>query len=261
MGEYINWPLHLEGRQRPSNTAFCVCTCPQTHNSWVNHWNNFPYKLDWVWDNNNGGEGKGFIYTEEDIKREFGFDGGVSKKHYWNSYGNRNIVWFYAHFRMLLFYKNNPDYQYYWFFDDDVTCNQWIDFIQSFNLVKKDFLAWLVFSKEDYGKGILKIDKDTTSQHMWFERFPGDGDKLPNVEEWYGSFFPVVRYSNKALQILLEQFTEGLWGYSEGFVPTILNHNNLSLGSIFNKDGSSAYYDVNKINLKHKHQNIGWNWI
>ena len=97
---------------------------------------------------------------------------------------------------------------------------------------------------------------------MWFERFPGDGDILPKgINQWYGSFFPAVRYSNSSMNTLLKQFKDGLWGYSEGFVPTILNKHNHSLGSIFNKDGTSDYYDVNKIKLKHKHQDIGWNWI
>jgi hypothetical protein len=248
--------------QRIDNTIHLVSTCPQTHNSWVHHWNNFPYPKTWLWDNNNNEGGKGFIYTEESMCNDLGFSGEVSKKHYWNSYGNRNIVWFYAHFRMLNFYQKFPNYDWYWFYDDDVTCDDWEGFINSFNNVDTDFLTWLMFSKEDYGKGIRKIDEDTTSQHMWFERFPGEGDKLPWwINEYYGSFFPVVRYSNTALNTLLQQFRWGLSGYSEGFVPTILNGYNHSLGSIFNKDGSSPYYDVNKINLKHKHQNIGWDWI
>lgn len=262
MEQSVNVPADIIGKQRPSNTAFVVSTCPQTHNSWQHHWNNFPYKLQWLWDNNNGGEGKGFIYTEKEMCEGLGFNGSVSKRHYWNSFGNRNIVWFYAHFRMLWFYKNNPDYDWYWFFDDDVTCNDWISFIQKFGSKKEDFISWFIFSKEDYGDGIRPLDKDTTSQHMWFERFPGDGDKLPwYIEQWYGSFFPVVRYSNSALNTLLQQFQWDLSGYSEGFVPTILNYYKHSLGSLFNKDGTSQYYDVSKIDLKHKHQKIGWEWI
>ena len=163
---------------------------------------------------------------------------------------------------MLNYFIKNPTKDWYWFFDDDVTCDDWEGFINSFNNVDTDFISWLVFSKEDYNNGIPDIDKDTTSEHMWFERFPGDGDILPKgINQWYGSFFPAVRYSNSSMNTLLKQFKDGLWGYSEGFVPTILNKHNHSLGSIFNKDGTSDYYDVNKIILKHKHQDIGWNWI
>jgi hypothetical protein len=248
--------------QRIDNTIFGVSTCPQTHDGWEHHWKSFPYKFNWMWDENDGKEGKGFRYTEEELKANLPFFGEVSKKHYWNSYGNRNIIWFYAHFRMIWFWRNSPKKDWYWFFDDDVTCNDWEGFIDAFKNVDTDFLSWFVFSKEDYGKGIEPLDERTTSQHMWFERFPGDGDKLGfHVHQMYGSFFPAVRYSWTALNTLNELFKFDSVGYSEGFVPTMLNYYNHSLGSIFQSDGTSKYYDVNKINLKHKHQNIGWGWI
>ena len=244
------------------NTVFGVSTCPQTNNGWKKHWENFPYEFHWMWDNNNGKGGEGLVYTEEEMCKELGFSGEVSKKHYWNSFGNRNIIWFYAHFRMLYFYKKNPNYDWYYFFDDDVTCNNWEELLQGFSESKSDFLAWYVFSKEKYKEHIPDLDKDTTSKHMWFERFPGDGDSLPWwVQQYYGSFFPVVRFSNTAMNTLLQQFQWGVWGYSEGFVPTILNGYNHSLETIFQKDGTSKLYDIDKVNLQHKWQKIGWDWI
>lgn len=248
--------------QTINNTVFGVSTYSGTHSGWETYWRDFPFAFNWIWDESDGVKGKGFTYSEGEMCDNLGFFGSVSKKHYWNSYGNKNIVWFYANFRMLWFYKNNPQYKWYWFFDDDVTCNNWELFINSFSNVKKDFISWFLFSKEDYGNDIPTIDEETTSKHMWFKRFPGDGDKLPLwISQWYGSFFPVVRFSNTALNTLLNQFSLDFSGYSEGFVPTILNGYNYSLGSIFNKDGTSQYYDTSKIDLKHKLQNIGWEWI
>lgn len=248
--------------QRLDNSIFGVSTCPQTYDGWKHHWEKFPYKFNWMWDENDGKEGKGFRYTEQEMCANLPFFGKVSKKHYWNSIGNRNIIWFYAHFRMLWFWRNAPQKDWYWFFDDDVTCSDWEGFINSFSNHKEDFISWFVFGKEDYGKDIPVIDKRTTSEHMWFERFPGDGDKLPwYVNEYYGSFFPVVRYSWSALNTLNEQFKWDWSGYSEGFVPTMLNYYKHSLGSLHNPDGTSNYYDVNTIDLKHKHQKIGWEWI
>jgi hypothetical protein len=249
--------------QRIDNEIYIVSTCDATHNGWKHHWDKFPYNFKWLYHNEEG-KGKDFVYTEQEMCDNLGFKGEVSKKHYWNSFGNRNIVWFYAHFRMLNFYKQNPQWDYYWFFDDDVTCDNWVDLLDNFKKPEhnEDFLAWFVFSKEDYGDNIRPLDKDTTSQHMWFERFPGDGDKLPwYIEQWYGSFFPVVRYSWTALNTLNNQFKWDWSGYSEGFVPTILNYYKHSLGSLFQSDGTSQYYDVTKIDLKHKHQKIGWEWI
>lgn len=248
--------------KRFDNSIFGVSTCPQTHNGWKQHWKNFPYEFHWMWDNNDGKGGEGLVYTEEEMCKELAFSGGVSKKHYWNSFGNRNIIWFYAHFRMLYFYKKNPNYDWYYFFDDDVTCNNWEELLDGFSQSNSDFLAWYVFSKEKYNEHIPDLDENTTSQHMWFERFPGDGDELPWwIQQYYGSFFPVVRFSNSAMNTLLQQFQWGLWGYSEGFVPTILNGYKHSLETIFQKDGTSKLYDINKINLQHKWQKIGWDWI
>lgn len=250
--------------QTTNSEVHIVCTCPQTHRGWVHHWESFPKEFTWLWDKNNGEEGKGFQYTEKDIIENFNFTGVVSKKHYWNSFGNRNIIWFYAHFRMLNYYLQNPNHDYYWFYDDDVTCNDWEGFLESFKNSKEDFIAHHIFSKENPLKQVRipVIDDKTTSQHMWFERFPGDGDILPWwIQEYFGSFFPVVRFSNSALHTLLQQFRWGNWGYSEGFVPTILNGYRHSMGTIYQKDGTSNYFDINKIQLKHKHQTIQWDWI
>lgn len=246
------------------SNKYIVSTCDLTHYAWQGHWNNFPTDFDWLYHSEGGvkDQFKNLHYTEQEMCDELGFKGGVSKKHYWNSQGNRNIIWFYAHFRMLYYYKKNPNHDWYWFFDDDVTCDNWEELIKDISQSDADFIAWFVFQKENYKEHLPTIDKNTTSQHMWFERFPGDGDKLPWwINQYYGSFFPVVRYSNSALNTLLQQFSWDLSGYSEGFVPTLLNGYNHSLETIFQKDGTSKLYDVNKVNLKHKHQNIKWDWI
>lgn len=242
------------------SNKYIVSTCTQTHNSWKDHWNNFPYEFEWLY--NDEIKTQDNSYTEQEMCDALGFKGEVSKKHYWNSHGNRNIIWFYAHFRMLYYYIKNPNHDWYWFFDDDVTCDNWEELIGGISQSDADFIAWFIHQKEDYKEHIPTIDKDTTSQHMWFERFPGDGDKLPWwINQYYGSFFPVTRFSNSALDTLLQQFKWDLHGWHEGFVPTILNGYNHSLETIFQKDGTSKLYDINKVNLKHKHQSIKWDWI
>ncbi len=71
---------------------------------------------------------------------------------------------------------------------------------------------------------------------MWLERFPGDGDTLPDgITEWFGSFFPTVRYSNRSMKKLLELNNQGYHGYGEGFVPTVLNQCGMKITS-FNID-------------------------
>lgn len=243
---------------------YIVATCDYTHEAWAQHWNNFPYELDWLYhtEKQHDEEPNTIFYSEQQLRDELDFRGDVSKYHYWNSQGNRNIIWFYAHFRMMYYYNRFPNADYYYFFDDDVKCDNWEEFLGGFKDNSADFISWFVHQKEDYKQHIPTIDKDTTSQHMWFERFPGDNDILPEgITEWYGSFFPIVRISNKAMKTLHKQLSLGYHGWHEGFVPTILNKEGYTMESLYQKDGSSNIYDVNKIDVKHKHANIRWDWI
>jgi hypothetical protein len=65
-----------------------------------------------------------------------------------------------------------------------------------------------------------------------------ESDRLSIYDLKYsgGSYFPLVRLSNKSMKILLEEHKKGYYGYSEGYVPTTLNQYNLKLYSIFNKE-------------------------
>jgi hypothetical protein len=77
--------------------------------------------------------------------------------------------------------------------------------------------------------------------HYWLSHYPGPGDVQPeDVKEKYGSYFPIVRLSNKAMRVLVEEHEKGNHGYSEGYVPTILNYRGLKLYSIFNKQSKIA---------------------
>ena len=244
--------------------AYVVSTCDQTYNAYKNNWKDFPYTLDWLYHTE-----KEFInqpnylyYSEEDLRRDTSFYGNVSLKHYWNSFGNRNIIWFYPHLRMIKFYLEYPEYDNYYFFDDDVSCDDWKGFVDGLTTSTSDYFSWFIFQKDNYTDHIPTIDQHTTSQHMWFERFPGDTDTLPNdIDQWFGSFYPVVKISNKALHDLILLLDQGYYGYSEGFVPTMLNKLGYSMESLYLKDGSSNLYDVQTINVKHKNQIIQWNWI
>ncbi len=251
------------------NQAICVCTMAEAYDGYVANMSpqlfaqkNFYTLVDI---SKNPAFNRGLGYTESQIRDALNFKLNVSKRHYWNSYGNRNIIWFYAHFRMLLFYINNPGFEYYWFFDDDVKMNDWNAFFEGFNKdTTTDFFSYFVFKKT----GVLShpkiplIDRKTTSGQIWFERFPGDGDVLPpNVTEHFGSFFPTVRYSNRAMKKLLELTLEGYTGYGEGFVPTVLNLHGMSLGTVIRSDGQSDYFDTNTVNIIHKGTKVNWSWI
>jgi hypothetical protein len=242
-----------------------VCIHGGSFNGYDPYWKSTGIDYEYLNDISKINIGEGLHYTEQDCRDIFRFQGQVSKSHYWNSYGNRNIIWFYAHLRMIYYYHKNPQYDYYWFYDDDVTIDNWKVFEKSFIGNTTDFISYYLFKKEDYKSQpkIPIIDNNTTSDHMWFERFPGDGDKLPSdVQEYYGSFFPIVRISNRALCKLYELWrNKKLYGYSEGFVPTILNYYNYSLDTIFDNNSESKHFDDKIVNVKHKNIKIGWQWI
>ena len=250
------------------NNIYCVCTTPDVYGSYVNNWRNFPTdkrELIWVSDiTRDQSFNIGFKYTEQELRQNLNFYGDVSKRHYWNSFGNRNIIWFYAHFRMLNFYLSHPNYDYYWFFDDDVKMDNWEKFFEGTDNDDSDFLGYFIFKNKNVMSqpNVPYMDNNTTSQHMWFERFPGDGDKLEeNTTDMFGSFFPVNRFSNNAMKKLLELHKLGFDGYSEGFVPTMLNKYGFKMSSLIKPDNTSDFFDVNEVNIIHKNIKITWQWI
>lgn len=243
-----------------------VCTCSDTYHSYKNYWDSVNIEFDYVADITKRPleNYKGLSFTEQDIRDKFNFEGEVSKRHYWNSFGNRNIIWFYAHLRMLYYYEANPNYDYYWFYDDDVTIRNWKAFHAGFEDNKADFISQYGFKQPGIKNqsNVPEMDNRTTSKHMWFERFPGEGDILfDDTTELFGSFFPIVRYSNRAMAKLVQCLKEGIYGYSEGFVPTILNYYGMGLDTIFNSDSQAKYFDDSIVDVKHKNIKINWEWI
>jgi hypothetical protein len=238
-----------------------------TNQNYVNDWVNFPYKDNFIFINDiskNNDFNLGFTYTESDIRKNLNFNGEVSKMNFWNSQNNRNIIWFYAHFRMLNYYIANPNYDYYWFFDDDVRASNWEAFFDGFKSNDADFISYFCFKNRNIStqENIHEIDNRTYSSHNWFSRFPGPGDVIPNdVKNYFGSFFPAVRYSNAALNKLKEINENGFSGYSEGFVPTMLNHYGMKLDTIIKPDNTSKHFDVDVVNMLHKNIRVTWEWI
>lgn len=251
------------------NNATCVCTVSHKENKLIAEWPNRFYLpnydphvlVDITRDNSASG---GFQYTENDIRKNLNVSHGVSPRHYWNSFGNRNIIWFYAHYRMLNFYLSNPNYDFYWFFDDDVAMNDWNKFLSSTDKDDSDFISYFIFKKPGVKSqpNIPEMDNRTTSKHMWFERFPGHTDALPSgTTELFGSFFPTTRYSNNAMKTLLDVHSKGFIGYGEGFVPTVLNLHGMKLNTLITPNNTSNLYNVNEIRVLHKNIFVDWNWI
>lgn len=253
-----------------SNTCYGICFNSKTIGSFIKHWKYFcdiPNSFKII--DNNGGDATNdtipiFLYTEEDIRKNFNFNEQVSRNHYWNSYGNRNLVWFYAYLRMINFYISHPNYEYYWFFDDDVTMDNWELFFKGFENINTDFLSYFLFKNTnvDSYPEVEKIDSLTHSGNGWFRRFPGDKDTLEkSIKDYYGSFFAIVRYSNRSLKELVKLTENNYYGYGEGFVPTSLAQKEFTMNGIFQSNNESKYFDDSLVNVKHKHSKITWEWL
>lgn len=203
------------------------------------------------------------LYNDNDF-REHNFDKPISKFHRWGSHQNPN--YFYAHHRMLLFWKKNPQFKYYWFFDDDVTFTGDLKGVLSvYENETEDFIAIQVFKKEDYENQfpkISKVNEKMGSGGNWLSFAPGPGDRYKNLEKHMGSFFPIVRFSNKAMEYLYNLNQENYFGYSEGFVPTTLASTpGFTVASML--DEQDNYFVPNNAvcDIKHKGSNFTWTWI
>ena len=241
-----------------------VCTYKPTYNAYKSYWDKQDIEFDYLTDVTTHSLPKGLQYTEKDIRNSFNFTDNVSPKHYYNSHGNRNVIWFYAHFRMLYYYIQNEGYDYYWFYDDDVTVADWDLFHKSFENNTSDFISLYCFKHPRVSEqiNIPKINENSYSGAQWFMRFPGYNDRLPRTcHNLFGSFFPIVRFSKRSLSLLMKHLKSGMYGYSEGFVPTILNYHGYTLDTIFDETSTSKHFDNDKVNILHKHSKINWEWI
>lgn len=201
------------------------------------------------------------FYGDEDFKKHK-FDRPIDRHHHWGSHQNPN--YFYAHFRMLIFWLNNPTYEYYWFFDDDVTFSGDLKGLLSLHDKENfDFLAIQAFKKQDYNLPFVsQVNQRMGSRGNWLSFAPGPGDKYQTCEKHLGSFFPIVRFSNKAMKHLYELNHQDFFGYSEGFVPTtIASTPGLTVGSML--DEYDQYFLKNNIQceIKHKGSEFTWTWI
>jgi hypothetical protein len=202
-----------------------------------------------------------FAYNLKDFNK-YQFDRPIDKKHRWGSHQNPN--YFYAHFRMLLFFRKYSQFDYYWFFDDDVYFDTNLkSFLTEYETHKEDFLAIQVFKKEDYEEFpfISKANDRMGSHGHWLGFAPGPGDAYKSTAKHMGCFYPIVRYSNKAMKHLLQLNEQGFYGYSEGFVPTSLASDGFSVASMLNEHDEFFIKPKTQCKLTHKNDNFTWTWI
>lgn len=201
------------------------------------------------------------IYNDKDFE-DNGFNKEISTYHFWGSH--QNPKYFYAHFRMLTFYLKNPQFDYYWFFDDDVQFDGSLrELLSNYSDNDDDFMVIQAFKKEDY-EGYPNISvinrRMGGSKGHWLGHCPGPGDNFKSNEVHIGSFFPIVRFSKSAMEHLMDLHREGYYGYSEGFVPTSLASDGYKVSSMMD-EFNNFFKENNVCTLYHKGSKFTWEWL
>jgi hypothetical protein len=201
------------------------------------------------------------IYNDEDFVK-YGFNKPINRHHFWGSH--QNPKYFYAHYRMLVHYINNPSFKNYWFFDDDVNFTGDLkSFISEYDELESDFMAIQVFKKEDYQEySTISVINNRMggSRGFWLGHCPGPGDNFKSTDKHMGSFFPIVKFSNEAMLHLLKLHQENYFGYSEGFVPTSLASDGFKVSSMMNEFNEFLIKN-NNCEITHKGQKFTWEWL
>ena len=164
---------------------------------------------------------------------------------------------------MLVFYLKNPNFDHYWFFDDDIDFEGDLKaLLNNYITEPEDFIAIQAFKKEDY-KELPKVSVANNnmkgSHGNWLNLCPGPGDHFESTSRHVGSFFPIVRFTKNAMNYLLELHKEGFYGYSEGFVPTSIASSGLGVASMM--DEYNNFHIKNNCKLFHKGSEFTWAWL
>ena len=157
----------------------------------------------------------------------------------------RNFVMGYTELPVLLFFKDHPEYKYYWVIEYDVRYSGlWRDFISYFHSSASDLLATSLISYSEV-KGWPR----------W--RSLDFNGMAVNKDEYLRGFFPIYRISNQALQILDKDYKSGVNGHYECLMPTLIHHAGLQLedigggGKFVRPENYNRFYTNTPLNDSH----------
>lgn len=142
------------------------------------------------------------------------------------------------HFVLLDFYRQHPDYDYYWLIEYDVRFNgNWNDFFSFFQDKDEDFWAAHVEIKED-------------NPH-WMRWHEIELKNIPvNDSMLLKSFNPICRFSNRAFALLHSRCLLGDRGHNELLMPTLFRHFKLKIADF---GGTGRYTYQKHLNLFYMH--------
>lgn len=129
-----------------------------------------------------------------------------------------------CHFPMLLFFKQHPEYDYYWFIEYDVTfTSKWNVLMSAFESIDKDFISCHV----------EKYEVNKNGRWCWWSIRNNSGYSL---EKSLKSFNPIFKASNAALKYVDWYQSKGFYAHEEVIVCTCLYNAGFTIAD-FGGDG------------------------
>jgi hypothetical protein len=120
---------------------------------------------------------------------------------------------------VLQFFRDNPEFDYYWAIEYDVRFSgDWFFFFDSFKEANHDFFACH-----------LRYHADEPDWPRWSLDHPRHSIALG---ERLRCFNPMFRLSNRALSFLHVSLLDGWRGHNEVLFPTLLHHNGFAIADM-----------------------------
>ncbi len=133
------------------------------------------------------------------------------------------LIYYNPEISVLLFYKQNPGYDYYLSLESDVMFNgDWNTFLDAIAKDDSDLLG--TYTTHGWERDPETLNFDVANKHK---------------EIMFG---PVQRYSNKMLETLHKEYKSGKHGFYEAVVPTIALINGLSVSNFGKATGRQFYH-------------------
>jgi len=121
------------------------------------------------------------------------------------------------HFAVLQFFRDFPDYDYYWNLEYDVYFHgDWRVFFNTFENIDADFVS-----------AHIEYFRQRPFWH-WWNTINFKTVTIPQTK-YIKSFNPIYRISKKALSCLHKVLSEENSGHHETLIPTVLNNSGFSL--------------------------------
>jgi hypothetical protein len=140
---------------------------------------------------------------------------------------------------VLMFYRQQPHYRYYWLVEYDVRfTGSWQTLFGAFESNDADLL----------GTSLVRYAECPNWSHWRSLVVPPDDVQH---DDRIRGFFPVYRLSNDALACLHEAYQRGCGGHMETLVPTVLNRAGLRLEDI---GGDGAFVSPHNVNRFYSNQ-------